>query len=65
MKDPKRLLDGDGTVTSRYGARALPSTYLVDRDGRVVAQAIGARDWAGPPAQALVRALLAPTTARP
>ena len=58
------LLDGDATVSGLYGVRGLPSTYLVDRTGQVVGQAVGARDWAGAPAKALIRALLAPAAAR-
>jgi peroxiredoxin len=59
------VLDGDATVSGLYGVRGLPSTYLVDRTGRVVGQAVGARDWAGAPAKALVRSLLAPAAVRP
>ena len=59
------LLDTDATVSGRYGVRGLPSTYLVDRTGHVVGQAVGARDWAGASAKALVRSLLAPAAARP
>lgn len=28
------------------GIRALPETFVIDRDGRIVARALGARDWA-------------------
>jgi len=53
------LLDADGALAKRYGARGLPSTHLVDRHGRLVGRAIGPRDWTSAPAKALVRALLA------
>ena len=39
------LLDPDGSVATAYGARNLPVTFLLDRDGNVVAAAQGARDW--------------------
>ena len=58
------LLDAEGKVSGLYSVRGLPSTYLVDRTGRVVGQAVGARDWASPPAKALIRSLLAPAAAR-
>lgn len=59
------LLDSDGKVTELYQVRGLPTTYLVDPNGRIVGQAVGARDWASPSAKALVRSLLSAPTARP
>ena len=63
------LLDADAQVAARYAVRGLPMTYLIDRAGRVVGQAVGARDWAGPSAKALVRAILSgsgrPTASAP
>jgi peroxiredoxin len=59
------LLDTDAAVAGRYGARGLPSTYLIDRNGRVVGQAVGPRDWSGPAAKALIRLLLETAGARP
>jgi thiol-disulfide isomerase/thioredoxin len=35
------LLDQDGDVTRSYGARALPATYLIDRNGVVRQQRLG------------------------
>jgi len=58
------LLDSDMKVTGLYQVRGLPSTYLVDRNGRVVGQAVGARDWTSPAARALVRSVLSAPTAR-
>ena len=40
-----------------YGARALPDTYVVTADGRVVERIAGARDWTAAPATAYLRAL--------
>ena len=51
-------LDADGKVAARYQVRALPSTFLVDRAGRVVGQAAGPRDWASPESKRLIRWLL-------
>lgn len=39
------LLDPDGKVSAAYGAKSLPVSFLLDRDGRVVAAAEGAREW--------------------
>lgn len=53
------LLDVDGAMSARYGVIGLPTTFLVARDGRAVAFAVGAREWGGQPARALIEALLA------
>lgn len=39
------LLDSSGAVGGQYNARAIPTTYLFDRKGFVVARAVGAREW--------------------
>jgi len=39
------LLDPDGVVPGRYGATGYPETFIVDRDGRVVAHEIGPHEW--------------------
>jgi peroxiredoxin len=53
------LLDPDGAVTRRYGVIGLPATFLIGRDGRAVALAVGARAWASPAAVEIVETLLA------
>ena len=57
------LLDSDGTVTIRYGVIGLPSTFLVGRNGRAVALAVGAREWASAEALELVETLMAAASA--
>lgn len=52
-------LDSDLGVADRYRVRVLPSSFVVDRRGRVVASAFGARDWDGADSFALVESLLA------
>ncbi len=42
------LLDTDGAVSARYRVRGLPVTFLLDREGRILWKAIGARQWDGP-----------------
>jgi peroxiredoxin len=52
------LLDPTGKINLSYGVIGLPTTFLIGRDGRTVALAIGPRDWDGKPARALIKALL-------
>ena len=52
------LLDQDGRVGELYGLVGLPTTFLIGPDGRLIARAIGPRDWDGTEARALIRALL-------
>jgi peroxiredoxin len=67
------LVDPRGEIQRSYGVIGLPTTFLIARDGRAVARAIGPRDWAGLPSRELVQALLnesvppetPPETARP
>jgi thiol-disulfide isomerase/thioredoxin len=53
------VLDPDGKITGLYGVVGLPATFVVGRDGRAVALAIGPRAWESPPARAFIEALLA------
>jgi hypothetical protein len=53
------LLDGDGRVTRDYRVRATPTTFVVGRDGRLVAWAAGTRDWDGKAGRAFLDALVA------
>lgn len=43
------LMDRDGLTTKRWKPRGLPSTYLVDPQGRLRYQVLGDRDWASKP----------------
>jgi len=52
-------LDPDGTVSARYGVVGLPTTFLIGRDGRAVALAVGAREWASTTALDIAETLLA------
>ncbi len=42
------LLDKDGQVGRIYGARSIPTTYLIDREGNIFARAVGAKEWDDP-----------------
>jgi len=52
------ILDPSGTINSAYGVIGLPTTFLIGRDGRAVALAIGPREWNGKAARAIIQALL-------
>lgn len=52
------LLDPDRMVSGEFGVRGTPTNYLLDREGRVVAAAVGYRDFDSPEAHALIEALL-------
>jgi len=53
------LLDVDGRVMTRYGVRAYPTTYLVDREGYVLGVRPGFHDWSTQEIIAAMRSLLA------
>ena len=42
------LLDREATTMAQWKAIALPSTYLVDRRGRLRAKLVGGTDWESP-----------------
>ena len=37
--------DPDGDIRKQYEVAALPMTYILNKDTRIVARTIGARDW--------------------
>ena len=51
-------LDPTLEVANRYTVRALPSSFLIDRNGNTVAVALGPRNWNGTAAHAIVDSLL-------
>jgi thiol-disulfide isomerase/thioredoxin len=53
-------VDAHDKVHQRYGIRALPTTYLIDRQGKIVGRIVGSRDWNSAAAQRLIKGLLAP-----
>lgn len=46
--DLNSLLDVDGLVTEVWKPRGLPTSFLINPDGKVKYQAIGGRDWGSP-----------------
>ena len=51
-------LDPKSMVADKYGVRALPSTFLIDRNGQLAGLALGPRRWDEKPAHALIELLL-------
>jgi peroxiredoxin len=39
------LLDSDGEVAKGFAVNALPTTFVLDKQGRIVGAAIGPREW--------------------
>jgi peroxiredoxin len=58
------LLDSTGAVRQTYCVIGLPTSFLIGRDGRAVARAIGPRDWGAAEAHALIESLLMESTGR-
>jgi len=56
------VLDSSGEINAAYGVIGLPTTFLIGRDGRAVALAVGQREWASAPARVLIQTLLAEPT---
>ena len=51
------LMDLDSKVTGAWPVRGLPTTFVVDTQGRLVYRAIGGREWDDPDLLKAVRAL--------
>lgn len=39
------LLDGNKKVTTGYSVRSIPTTYIIDKDGYIVASKLGSHKW--------------------
>lgn len=52
------LMDPEGEVGLLYGAFGLPATYLIDRNGVVLARMWGPADWYSPAARGLIKTLV-------
>jgi len=42
------LMDQDGSVVKKYPVTGLPTTYIVNPQGKVVYRAVGSREWDDP-----------------
>ena len=52
------VIDPEGEVGLLYGAFGMPTTYLIDRKGVVLARLWGPADWYSPAARKLIAALV-------
>ncbi len=52
------LLDPRGEARKAYEVAALPTTYVIGKDGKISGRIIGAADWDGPESNELVESLL-------
>ena len=56
--------DTDGAVARVWGARVLPASYLIDRDGRIRYAVVGDPDWTSSALMNTIRTLIAARPAR-
>jgi peroxiredoxin len=52
------LLDKQGEVSAKYAANAIPTTYIINKQGKALGKAIGPRKWDGDHAKDLIEELL-------
>ena len=53
------LIDRSGDVTGiGYGVFGPPTAYMIDRQGRLIARIVGARDWEAPAVKNLLLEVL-------
>ena len=53
------LLDRESAVIRSWPVRGLPTTFVIDPQGKIVYRAIGGRDWSAPEVLQKIRALRA------
>jgi peroxiredoxin len=51
-------LDSTGRISERYGIRGIPATFIIDREGGVIAAVTGSRDWNTPEVIAALETLI-------
>ncbi len=58
------LWDPEVSTAPRYGTELIPETYIIDREGRIVARFVNAYDWTRPEVKQLIESLLRSTSTR-
>ena len=53
------LLDTDGEASAAYHITATPTAFLIGRDGKLVAKALGTKTWTSAQGRALLQRLVA------
>jgi thiol-disulfide isomerase/thioredoxin len=41
-------LDDTGKISAEYGIRGIPTTFIIDKEGGIIASVVGGRDWNTP-----------------
>ena len=59
------LFDRESKVADAFGVKGLPTSFLLDRQGRVAFRAVGGRDFDHPDVERTIRELLAAGAERP
>jgi len=52
------LLDPNGVVLDLFQVTAIPTTFIIDKKGRMVGKAVGPRDWKSPEVISLINLLI-------
>jgi cytochrome c biogenesis protein CcmG, thiol:disulfide interchange protein DsbE len=52
------LRDASGRIEDTFGVAGLPTTFVIDRDGRIERKVLGAREWDDPALAAEIESLL-------
>ena len=52
------VFDRKSQISERFGVRGLPTSFIIDRQGRIIYRAIGGREFDHPDVIKLIEALL-------
>jgi thiol-disulfide isomerase/thioredoxin len=52
------LLDTDGEISFRFGIRSIPTAFILDKNGGLIAKIMGSRAWGGKKSAALFESLI-------
>jgi peroxiredoxin len=47
------LLDTEGLIGAEFGIRSIPTTFILDKEGKIIGKALGPREWDSDKAMAL------------
>ena len=56
------LIDSAGTLNNLYRTTGVPESFIIDKQGRILEEIIGPRDWAAPGALKYFRSLIHETS---
>ena len=51
-------LDSDGKVSKSYGIQAIPTSFIIDREGKIIVRLVGSIDWDTPKIRTALERLL-------